>query len=505
MLIVAQGSRLDTLDYARARRLLAYETPAQSSVDDARAVCDRLDGFLGRVRPAGQLVCDSDGLGTDDGRTFRLMIGPGVVRVRSFDQARAERRLRLAVDDQARRADVLAIFGRDVAGARGREVTEWSARSRSRMLVKVAGLDLSAWADDDALFGMSSSFGMVTLTLPGFWRDVAPTGPAFKALVRTFTERYRRAFGHLRGIWKLEMQRRGAAHLHALMRVPTLAPSPFCTVCPETDQHGYPLALGYGRDVCQHWTLETWLSYHWTDVVGADANWCHVCEGYAEPDRAPAGVYAPKCLCRRADTERVRHSRAGTGVDFDTRKFSDPRRIAIYFHGHSAKSADGKEYQHVLPVEWQGSGAGPGRFWGVWGLRDGTAEVDVHAGEFDALERVLRAVARSREKRAYLVSLRYGKDRRVRTQAVKSYAGPCGRVLPGFEVVKDFKGGYWHRVPLRCTEVGPHSHVRRRKVRRLRAGRSLGASGGAGGGFLVVNDGIRLGLDLVRFLEARAG
>ena len=280
-------------------------------------------------------------------------------------------------------------------------VSEWSSRSRARMVRKIAELDFGEWMDGPGMLAM------VTLTLPGCWADVAPTGRAFKRMVGKFRDAWRAAGLAVVGIWKLEFQGRGAPHLHALMKVPAMVSV-------------------RGKDV----RFEHWLSRMWADIVRA---------------AVPAGM--------RAEYERDhyrKHLAAGTGVDFSGVKFSDPRRTAVYFLKHSAKTRDNKEYQHLVPQEWQGEGRGPGRFWGVWGLSSAVGEVPVTWAEFVAVRRVARHVAIARASRVA--------QGRARRQGLDPLAvkGRTSRLLG------------------------------RRQV-----------------GFLVVNDGVGLALDVGRFLADR--
>lgn len=455
--------------YLRVRELLTPERPAQVSADDVRSVAAILAAMPGAApgqlevwqhdgvpvveQPRGPgwaplAVRDESlalpggicGLGTSEGHAWRLSLSPGVVGLRTFD-ARAQDRDReslasaatgYAVDDLG----YPAALGYGASWslpwpetAPSAVITGWSAKSRAAMVRAVGSLDLSCWSGDDG-----EAVGMVTLTAPADWLAVFPTGREFKRAVRVFTERFRKAYGPVRGIWKLEFQHRGAPHLHVLMRVPVLGPSPFCEECDHTADHlGYPVRLGYGHAACRCWTFERWLAWTWADVVDADG------------------------------LEWVKHLRAGTGVDFDTRRYSDPRRISLYFLGHSAKSTDSKEYQHVVPDAWQGPGAGPGRFWGYWGLDRAEVEVDLGRAEWYAVRRVLRHVGRARSAAVAVQRAEHDLDSQ----------------------------GYPYRLGYG------------RRARSPRGLRSLGSRGGTGGGWVLVNDGLRLGLQVGKFLASR--
>lgn len=318
----------------------------------ARTVWDATEGWFGRRRRRGVIITKGafagrryagEAAGRDTARMARLD-----ERTRTAAAAAALEAVRAVLGD-------VQVYGHLEVPA-PRRITEWSRASRRRMTRTIAELDYSGWAED------GGDLAMVTLTLSGAWQMVAPTGPAFKGLIRAFRERWARATGRrLRGLWKLEFQRRGAPHLHMLVRVPVFV----------------------GSDV-----FKVWLSRTWADV-------CR--ESLDEVDRAVYDVLG----------EYDRHLRAGTAVDFSGVRFSDPRRTAIYFLKHSAKTADSKEYQHVVPDDWQAAEAGPGRFWGYWGLNRAAAEVEVDYPAFVRARRILRHVARARAAAAELARRRY--------------------------------------------------------------------------------------------------
>jgi hypothetical protein len=84
-----------------------------------------------------------------------------------------------------------------------------------------------------------------------------------------------------------------------------------------------------------------------------------------------------------------RHLRAGTGVDWAKGlKSRDPKRVAVYFTKHNGMSH--KQYQHVVPAEWQEPGQGPGRFWGRWGLEAARVGVRVSPQDGVKVGRLLR-------------------------------------------------------------------------------------------------------------------
>lgn len=284
-----------------------------------------------------------------EGRRFRVEISAGTVGVSMCDPARLERNsLNALLHDTLGTRELLAPPSlTDVDGVRFsqvhvpadcreddewrerapvRQVEGWSRKSRARMVRRLAQLDWSPLYDG----GRPGVLG--TLTYPGDWLTVAPTGAAVKRHWLALCKRYERRWGApLVCAWKLEFQRRGAPHLHFLF-------------VPPAD----PL-------------FRAWLSDTWAAVV-------------AHPD----------------PEQRRRHALAGTGLDYlKGGRCIDPKRAAVYFAKHGG-AAGGKEYQHAVPEQWQEAGAGPGRFWGYRGLRPVVASVDVTAAEYVLLRRTLR-------------------------------------------------------------------------------------------------------------------
>lgn len=257
-----------------------------------------------------------------EGPRWHVTVGPGIVAIGSTDRAKQERTEERESLGARRMADLLAAhlnqygeFPDDLDPQR--EITGWSRKSRARMVRVLCELDYAPLFSDTTRL-----LAMVTLTYPGDWLAVAPNGKAVKRHMRTFLERYYRAWGErFVGVWKLEFQRRGAPHLHVLCRPP--------------------------QGTVGGQAFRAWLSSTWAAVVD-------------HPDAV----------------ERMKHELAGTAVDWNEGlRSTDPRRVAVYFTKHGAFAA--KEYQHCVPRPWQEPGQGPGRFWGYWGLSKATKGVEV--------------------------------------------------------------------------------------------------------------------------------
>jgi hypothetical protein len=246
---------------------------------------------------------------------------------------------------------------------------------------------------------------MVTLTYPGHWEVVAPDGASVKRHMILWRKRFQREYGEpARYIWKLEFQRRGAPHIHLWM-APPISPGRSCR--------------GFAH----------WLSETWAQIVD-------------HPD----------------PVQKARHRLAGTAIDVRSGlKACDPKRLAIYFTKHSSPNLHGdKEYQHIVPERWRKTGSGPGRFWGVYGLKKAIAVVEITQDAYLTARRIMRRWSRS--------------------QSV--YGDPGSRfptvVLPRTATVL---------VPRVGRQTGA---VRYRQVRRRRV---LCNKGGLAGGYALVNDG----------------
>ena len=270
-------------------------------------------------------------------RRHRVVLGPGKIRVAS------------------------SVIGQETtdpfAPVRGL-VTEWSADSRLNMVERMTSVD---WGPVVAPALPGWRPGMLTLTMPADWERLAPTGRAFKRLVRRFWERWARKWGPVMCVWKLEFQQRGAPHLHIYTALPP------------------------GREFME------WLSVAWTAAVHGIARLSRGTKPWAEFIAAAAARHGQGV----AD-----HLQAGTGVDWaEGIRASDPKRLAIYFlkraTGHNLGT--NKEYQHTVPALWLMTG-GAGRFWGIKGLQACEVEVLVDEVDFVWLRRVMRRWAKANKR-----------------------------------------------------------------------------------------------------------
>lgn len=383
--------------------------------------------------PAAPWACGPGRRGTEsESGRFRITVGPGVVQLGWTNPVRAEKAAERAVGHHQREVDdaklhvrndlALAAGDRDQAvvsstrrsnsgtdhcGA-GAVITEWSRKSRSAMCRTFAELDYSPLVESGRIPAM------ITLTYPGDWDVVAPDGASVKRHMVLWRKRFQREYGEpARYIWKLEFQRRGAPHIHLWMAPPML---------PGRS----------GRSFAH------WLSEAWAQVVD-------------HPDPA----------------QKTRHRLAGTAIDVrNGLKACDPKRLAIYFTKHSSPNLHGdKEYQHIVPELWRRPGCGPGRFWGVYGLKKAIVVVEIAQDAYLAARRIVRRWSRS--------------------QAV--YGNSASRFPTAV-------------VPRTVTRLIPHTDRQTGvvKFRRVRRRRTLCGHAGLAGGYALVNDGPNFAAQLAR-------
>ncbi|MCV7134797.1 hypothetical protein H7J06_17565 [Mycobacterium hodleri] len=366
------------LNPASADGLVICAENVRDSVDDGTATGElRAIDALGLRFPTPEMVTEAAalfkpaapwasgpgrrGVEPESGR-FRISIGPGVVRLGWTNPVRAEKTAERSASHHQRDVDEAkfrvrrdlegnvghgdravgssirrSLTGSDQSGSGG-VITEWSRKSRSSMCRTFAELDYSPLVESGRVPAM------VTLTYPGDWEAVAPDGASVKRHMVLWRKRFQREYGEpARYIWKLEFQRRGAPHIHLWLTPPT---SPGRS----------------GRGFAQ------WLSETWAQIVD-------------HPDAE----------------QKARHRLAGTAIDVrNGLKACDPKRLAIYFTKHSSPNLHGdKEYQHIVPELWRQPGRGPGRFWGVYGLKKAIAVVEVGQDAYLAARRIVRRWSRS--------------------------------------------------------------------------------------------------------------
>lgn len=230
-------------------------------------------------------------------------------------------------------------------GASDRVVGVWSRASVRRMRLRLAGLDY------EPIFGRGRG-ALITLTLPGDWLPLTPTGQHWAAAWRRFSERHRRAWGALCCVWVVEYQqgRRGAVrrapHCHMIAEIPT--------------GQAY-VGRGARRRLVDY---PEWLAVSWSEAL-----------------RVPPG--------RGRDAHLVH----GTHISMMTNDGREASRVAAYFSGYA--SGKGYKGQRIPPDEWQEPGKGLTRVWGIRGLSEADpVEMVLGDGEEGAQTWALRYLRR---------------------------------------------------------------------------------------------------------------
>lgn len=378
-----------------------------------------------------------------EGPVPQVEVYPGVIRLTAPNLSRREASANRAAD-----GPVIASMGDGVEESAGRgEIAGWSSKSRARMVARLAELD---WAP---MFEQGDFPAMVTLTYPGDWEVVAPNGEVVKEHLSSLFKRFERAWGAaLICVWKLEFQGRGAPHFHLMM-----APPSGRAGAQRQAEHAEKVAAHEAglRATRPRWRpavgdgliFRDWLGAVWADIV-------------AHPD----------------SEQRKRHELAGTAVDYsEGQRARDPKRMAVYFGKHGTFSA--KEYQHDVPELWQEKGRGPGRFWGVRGLRRVRGAATVSGEEMLFLARTLR---------------KYGTRTRVWSPERGHFYRPQMRT--------EYR---WRARDVWVTPAGVR--VARKFQRRKTSVRVRRMTAATGAGFLVVNDGPLLAEKLAAALAAYRG
>lgn len=352
--------------------LVGADVPTLASIDDVESVAALLRARYGlhtgaslgwSTRPVQDTLLMADGAPWEAGtrvpavpgqgwsagdRVYTLRVSPGTIAV-------AERTITGMVagvdDDQevpGAESHHLMAQGElqlDLDGDEGPKrgvIREWSGPSRARLVRAIAELDLSAWHQDDG------DLCLVTVSLPASWEMYAPGASVYAQLVRRFMKRLQRAGCTAKNLWKREFQMRGAPHTHLLLRVPALV----------HDER-----------------FEDWARRAWADI----------CQ-----ESLPADLAEEQLIFGEYD----KHLRHGVDFSWSGMQYRDPRRIAIYFLKHSAKSTGSKEYQNVPPRMWRDAGD-VGRFWGYAGLRRAAVEVVISRDVWVRVRRILRHMARA--------------------------------------------------------------------------------------------------------------
>jgi hypothetical protein len=372
------------------------------------------------------------------------------------DLAKAERTAQRDHEHHVKDADLIGAYIAEEdhlpPDRPSRVITGWSGKSRANMIKTLASLDYAP------MVALGRPPAMDTLTYPADWVTVAPDGKSVKKHLATFRKRYERAWGEpLTGLWKMEFQERAAVHFHLYMVPPWGLAGDARRARHEADLIAWEVAGRPGRRPRFRAALGDGLPFRqWQSLVWAD-------------------------IVNHPDPEEYRkHLAAGTNLKFgEGLRCSDPRRLAVYFSKHGQYRA--KDYQHDVPEEWQEPGKAPGRFWGYWGLEKAVASAELSVEDYIVAVRTARRYARSK---GLLREPRVPRSAR-------------GEINPAF-VRHDPQETSEGRVCMGAAGLQlTEGKVRRRKVTRRARYLSQGA------GFLCVNDGPGLALQLARVITGK--
>ena len=215
-------------------------------------------------------------------------------------------------------------------GRRGRVVTGFTPKARSQM----------RWVWNALPWDQVDRLAMLTLTYPGDWRRACPDGDRLKRHLRSFRERWRRAWGGPRGTWAVEFQprldrpaaQRNAPHYHLYV--------------------GLPEAAEVTRDSTDGREVWDWARQSWWEVVGS-GNHAH----------RYWGVHYRPCF----------YGRYGDGRE-------NGKRVGDYLWRESGKLAQKEAPEGFAGVKW----------WDVWGMRPIEHERAITRDEFVAVRRPAR-------------------------------------------------------------------------------------------------------------------
>lgn len=373
-----------------------------------------------------------------EGPIPQVQIFPGLVRLTAPDLGRRE-----ATANRRSDAPIIMRESDTETDTGSRKITEWSRKSRARMVATLAELD---WAP---MMINGDLPAMITLTYPGMWEEVAGSGDCVKAHLNSFFRRFERAWNQrLVGVWKLEFQSRGAPHVHILM-------------CPPTGRAGASRKKKYESKLADYHAGLTQARPRWKPTAG---------DGLVFRDWL--GVVWADVVSHPDPVQREMHVRAGTAIDYsEGDRARDPKRAAVYFGKHGTFSE--KEYQNRVPDVWIKSGQSVGRFWGVRGLKRAAGAATITGSEMLFLGRLLR---------------RYGTRARVWDAERGYFSRPQMRSVRRWRAVRPW-----------TTPAGVYTA--RKFVERRTSVRVKRMTGSNGSGFILVNDGPHLAKVLARALE----
>ena len=319
-----------------------------------------------------------------------------------------------------------------------------SRKSRNQMLKSFSELDFSP------MFSTGTGPSLVTLTYPGRWKEVTPTGTTANRHLNLFFLRFERAWGvKPMAFWVREFTEKGAPHFHIYLALPGgLAGEPTkrayeerlaswqageCGTRPRWKQ-----PAGFGL------TFPEWASRVWAEIVD-------------HPDPA----------------ERSKHEKYGVHVArLGSGSEGEPAWVRAYF---SKKFSSPKGYQLKVPELWKESAESIGRSWSYRGLKrvGVTAEIPRRAS-------------------IYIARLLHRKGRHVKVwdSELQKYT-----FKPSLQTWRRPRG------PIIDYDTGPDGEQRPIRKKRKTTSRRRGMHGNGGAGYHLTHNGPRLADDIHHFLR----
>lgn len=181
---------------------------------------------------------------------------------------------------------------------------------------------------------------MITLTLPGDWRQWCPDGETFKRQLRAFRMRWHRKWGQPRGTWVREHQPRPSRPVWE-----QLAPHTHLCV-------GLPEGAVLEADPTDGRLVWDWARQAWWEIVRS-----------GERGHRYWGVHVRPCF----------YGRFGDGQ-------TNSKRVGDYLWRESGKLAQKEAPEEFAGVKW----------WDVWGLMPVEHEREIGSAEFVQMRRPLR-------------------------------------------------------------------------------------------------------------------
>lgn len=321
-----------------------------------------------------------------------------------------------------------------------------SRKSRNQMVKTFAERDFTP------MFTPGSRRALVTLTYPGDWKTVAPTGKASATHRESFLRRLQRDWGDVLALfWVREVTSRGAPHFHIYMQVPE-------------GLSGQPARQGYKERMAKWETGERPTRPRWRQPLA-----------YGLPFSEWAQVVWAEIVNHPNPIEQMKHKEHGAQVDYlDGSENNELPRMMAYFSKSLTSPYSTKGHQLQVPELWRESEESIGRNWGHRGLKKAVATIQISEREFTELSRLQRRKSR------YVKLWDHELQESTSKPALRTQWRPRGRII-GFE-------------------TDPHGVKQSIRKKRKTTIRRKAMSGNRGAGYSLTDNGPHLANSLYRFL-----